>query len=99
VYGRKNKERKEIENDGKDKRKSKTKREAPIKKVQFDFQSPEALEVFLAGNFNNWDVSANSMKKDKKAIWKVNLSPCLLQIPLFLVKLLKANKITHMQKQ
>ena len=44
------------------------------KKVQFEFLAPEALEVYLAGNFNNWNSSANPMKKDKKGIWKTALS-------------------------
>ncbi len=44
------------------------------KKVQFEFPAPEALEVYLAGDFNNWDSSANPMKKDKKGIWKITVS-------------------------
>ncbi len=44
------------------------------KKVQFEFPAPEAHEVYLAGVFNNWDTSANLMKKDKKGIWKTTLS-------------------------
>lgn len=42
-------------------------------KVLFEFPAPEAREVFLAGDFNNWDVRANPMKKDKKGLWKGNL--------------------------
>jgi 1,4-alpha-glucan branching enzyme len=42
----------------------------PIKKVQSEFLAPEAQEVFLEGDFNTWDASANLMKKDKKGIWK-----------------------------
>jgi 1,4-alpha-glucan branching enzyme len=44
------------------------------KKVQFEFPAPEAQKVYLAGDFNNWDPSANPMKKDKKGIWKTALS-------------------------
>ena len=44
------------------------------KKVQFEFPASEAQEVYLAGDFNNWDASANPMKKDKKGIWKISLS-------------------------
>ena len=44
------------------------------KKVQFEFPALEALEVYLAGDFNNWDSSANLMKKDKKGIWKITVS-------------------------
>jgi len=44
------------------------------KKVQFEFLAPEAQEVNLAGDFNNWDSSASPMKKDKKGMWKTTLS-------------------------
>ena len=54
--------------------KSKPKVKTLAKKVQFEFPAPEALEVYLAGDFNNWDSSANPMKKDKKGIWKISLS-------------------------
>jgi len=44
------------------------------RKVQFEYTAPEAQEVYLAGDFNNWDTSANPMKKDKKGLWKTTLS-------------------------
>jgi 1,4-alpha-glucan branching enzyme len=44
------------------------------KKVQFEFSAPAAQKVYLAGDFNNWDSSANLMKKDKKGIWKTTVS-------------------------
>ncbi|MGO8991434.1 MAG: isoamylase early set domain-containing protein [bacterium] len=44
------------------------------KKVQFEFLAPEAQKVYLAGDFNHWDLSANLMKKDKKGTWKTTLS-------------------------
>ncbi len=44
------------------------------RKVQFEFPASEAQEVYLAGDFNNWDSSANAMKKDKKGLWKTTLS-------------------------
>ncbi len=44
------------------------------KKVQFEFFAPGALKVFLAGDFNNWDTTANPMKKDKKGLWKTTVS-------------------------
>ena len=52
--------------------KDKSKPEAKVlfKKVPFEFLAPDAREVFLAGDFNNWDTGANLMKKDKKGIWK-----------------------------
>ena len=44
------------------------------RKVQFEFPASEPQEVYLAGDFNNWDSSANAMKKDKKGLWKTTLS-------------------------
>jgi len=44
------------------------------RKIVFEFSAPEAKEVSLAGNFNQWDTQANPMKKDKKGIWKATLS-------------------------
>ena len=43
------------------------------KKVQFEFSAPEAGEVFVAGEFNNWDAKATPLKKDKNGIWKLTL--------------------------
>ena len=43
-------------------------------KIKFEFPAPEAKEVSLVGNFNQWNSQANPMKKDKKGIWKVTLS-------------------------
>ena len=42
-------------------------------KVLFEFPAPEAREVCLAGDFNNWDINANPMKMDKKGVWKATL--------------------------
>lgn len=42
-------------------------------KVLFEFRAPEAQEVCLAGDFNNWDVRANPMKRNKIGLWKVTL--------------------------
>jgi 1,4-alpha-glucan branching enzyme len=38
---------------------AKTKTEVLTKKAQFEFPASEAQEVYLAGDFNNWDASAN----------------------------------------
>jgi 1,4-alpha-glucan branching enzyme len=43
------------------------------KKVLFEFLAPEAREVFLAGEFNNWDIRANPLKKDKGGRWRLTL--------------------------
>jgi 1,4-alpha-glucan branching enzyme len=58
----------------KEKVKSKGKEE---KNVEFTFYAPEAMEVFLAGEFNNWDTLSLPLKKDKSGVWKtkINLPP------------------------
>jgi 1,4-alpha-glucan branching enzyme len=44
-----------------------------MKMVEFTFRGPEAKEVFLAGEFNNWDTRSLPMKKDKKGVWKMKI--------------------------
>ena len=51
-----------------------TKTKILTKKIQFEIIVPEAQEVYLAGDFNNWDTSTKPMRKDKKGIWKTTLS-------------------------
>ncbi len=36
-------------------------KKAATEKVKFEFVAPEAQEVFLAGDFNNWDICTNPM--------------------------------------
>ena len=50
---------------------------AGTKKVVFKLIAPYANSVSVAGDFNNWDVIANSMKKDWKDDWvaSMNLKP------------------------
>jgi 1,4-alpha-glucan branching enzyme len=54
----------------KEKGKSKGKEE---KNVEFTFYAPEATEVFLAGEFNNWDTQSLPMKKGKDGVWKAKI--------------------------
>jgi len=51
-----------------------TKGKGVAKKVQFEFSAPEAREVFLAGEFNNWNERVNPLKKDKEGLWKISLA-------------------------
>ncbi|MFH2065172.1 MAG: glycogen-binding domain-containing protein [Pseudomonadota bacterium] len=39
-------------------------------KVLFSVKAPEANDVFLAGDFNNWDPEALPMEKDDEGVWK-----------------------------
>ena len=52
----------------------KPKEKVLTKKVLFEFLSPEAKEVYLAGEFNRWDTHANTMERDKDGIWRTTLS-------------------------
>ncbi len=54
--------------------KSKTKTKVQTKSVPFEFLAQDAQEVYLVGNFNNWDERANLMKKDKNGMWKTTLT-------------------------
>jgi 1,4-alpha-glucan branching enzyme len=54
--------------------KGKAKTKILMRKVPFEFLAPEAQGVYLAGDFNNWDICANLMKKDKKGVWKATVS-------------------------
>ncbi len=47
---------------------------AGAKKVMFKLIAPYANSVSVGGDFNNWDVIANTMKKDWKDDWAVSLS-------------------------
>ncbi|MBI4115489.1 MAG: isoamylase early set domain-containing protein [Candidatus Omnitrophica bacterium] len=44
-----------------------------VRKIQFEYDAPSARSVFLAGSFNDWDLSASSMKKDRKGKWQITL--------------------------
>ncbi len=54
-------------------RRSAEEKKAAPKKVQFEFSAPEAREVFIAGEFNDWDKRANPLKKDESGMWKLTL--------------------------
>lgn len=43
-----------------------------MKKVQFNLFAPEAKRVFLAGEFNNWEVDNLPMKKANKGTWETS---------------------------
>lgn len=45
----------------------------PVCKVTFSFSAPEANEVFLVGNFNNWNAGSLPLKKNKSGDFKVTV--------------------------
>lgn len=49
---------------------SKTKQKTDGRMTEFSFYAPEAKEVYLVGEFNNWDTQSLPMKKNKNGIWK-----------------------------
>ena len=53
--------------------KEESKRKSSKRGVRFSLKSPNAKEVFLVGDFNNWDARANPMKLDEDGLWKVRL--------------------------
>jgi 1,4-alpha-glucan branching enzyme len=53
--------------------KKESKRKIFRRKITFSLKAPNAKEVFLVGDFNNWDTRANPMKLDKDGSWKVSL--------------------------
>ncbi len=43
------------------------------KKVNFEIIAPKAGTVFLVGDFNDWNVSAQPCKCNAKGIWKTSI--------------------------
>jgi len=45
--------------------------------VGFTFYAPDAKDVYLVGEFNNWDIRSLPMKKENEKDWKasIKLSP------------------------
>jgi 1,4-alpha-glucan branching enzyme len=39
-------------------------------KITFSIEAPEAKEVFVVGDFNNWDPKTHPMKRDLNGVWK-----------------------------
>jgi len=40
------------------------------KNVEISFYSPEAMNVYVSGEFNGWDTQSLPMKKDKDGVWR-----------------------------
>jgi 1,4-alpha-glucan branching enzyme len=40
---------------------------------EFTFYAPDAKDVYLAGEFNNWNTRSIPMKKNKDGFWKVTI--------------------------
>ena len=44
-----------------------------VMKTEFSLLAPEAKNVFIAGNFNQWNQSSHPLNKSKQGIWKISL--------------------------
>ena len=52
-----------------------TKKNPKLMKTEFRLSAPHARSVFVAGSFNQRNLSAHPLKQDKKGVWKI--SPAL----------------------
>jgi 1,4-alpha-glucan branching enzyme len=52
-------------------------REHQTSNIQFVYSAPEARQVYVAGEFNEWNLRSVPLKKDKHGTWrkKMSLSP------------------------
>ena len=44
------------------------------KRVGFKLKAPQAREVFLTGNFNDWDPETRPLKKDARGVWRTRVT-------------------------
>ncbi len=51
-----------------------SKKDLKIKKTEFSLLAPDASTAFIAGNFNQWDLSSHPLKKNKQGVWKISLA-------------------------
>ena len=52
----------------------KAKTKVSAKKVSFELPATEAQQVYLTGDFNNWEKETLPMQKDKSGRWKKTLT-------------------------
>jgi 1,4-alpha-glucan branching enzyme len=43
-------------------------------KTTFQVTVPEAISVFLVGDFNHWNTSAAPLKKNRTGVWKTQMA-------------------------
>jgi 1,4-alpha-glucan branching enzyme len=71
---------------GKRKKSTRKKKDLNGREVEIIFYAPEAKEVFLAGDFNQWDTESLLMAKDKNGAWKqrIKLTPGHYEYKIFM---------------
>jgi 1,4-alpha-glucan branching enzyme len=50
-----------------------TKKNPKLMKTEFSLSAPQAKSVFIAGDFNQWNLSIHPLKQDKNGVWKISL--------------------------
>ena len=50
--------------------KNKTKKKVKRRRVSMKFFAPEAAEVILMGDFNEWDPGVHPLKKKEEGVWE-----------------------------
>jgi hypothetical protein len=70
---------------GKRKKSTSKKKDLDSRAVEITFYAPQAREVFLAGEFNHWDIRSLPMTKDEGGIWKqkIELTPGHYEYKIF----------------
>jgi 1,4-alpha-glucan branching enzyme len=51
-----------------------TRKNPKLTKIEFSLSAPQATSVFIAGDFNQWNLSAHPLKQDRKGVWKTSLA-------------------------
>ena len=49
-------------------------KKSTTKRVRFELLAPDAQNVSVAGDFNNWDVRSLPMKRDTRGKWKASIA-------------------------
>ncbi len=48
-------------------------RKQKLIRTVFSLPAPQAKGIFIAGDFNQWNLSSHPLKRDKKGIWKISI--------------------------
>jgi 1,4-alpha-glucan branching enzyme len=46
----------------------------PVREVEVVYEAPQAREVFLAGDFNNWSLDALPLHRNGDGVWRAKLA-------------------------
>ena len=51
----------------------KQKPKPPLRDISFEFHAPTAREVYLVGEFNDWDATSTPLSRTSEGNWRVEL--------------------------